>query len=219
VGLAGACRLPGPQKGRLPSNEGRGQGRRGGAPERAEAPRWPSRARPATVRQLLEFYELDMRSRGRGEESVGRVEYTRRTIEVLVPELLNKSVSAVTDADVFEYRNRRAREGTVVYQVIDGKKVRARVPSKPRRLVPSTRRHNGAQPGLHGADSDGARRLEDGADDAALCGGDGSDPQGSGGGSEWERTGESSGQRRSADERSIAFSDNFVSGRLLRMFR
>src|SRR4029450_8110308 len=39
--------------------------------------------RPATLRQLLEFYALDMRARGKGEASVCRVDYTRRSIEAL----------------------------------------------------------------------------------------------------------------------------------------
>jgi hypothetical protein len=34
----------------------------------------------------------------------------------------------------------------------------------------TSRRHHGTQPGLHGADRDGARRLEERGDDAALCG-------------------------------------------------
>src|SRR5262249_51500055 len=51
--------------------------------------------RPATLRQLLEFYALDMRARGRGEASVDRVDYTRRSIEALLPQLLDKQVSAI----------------------------------------------------------------------------------------------------------------------------
>ena len=86
---------------------------------------------PATLRQLLDLYAQDMRTRGLGEESVDRVDYTRRAIKALVPELLDKSVSAIGDAEIFAFRNARAREGTVVYQVVDGKKVRTRVPSKP----------------------------------------------------------------------------------------
>src|SRR3989441_3289346 len=87
--------------------------------------------RPATLRQLLEFYTLDMRARGRGEESVGRVDYTRRSIEALVPELLDRPVSAIGDAEIFAFRNAKAREGTVVYQGIDGKEVPMRGPSRP----------------------------------------------------------------------------------------
>lgn len=68
--------------------------------------------RPATLRHLLEFYALDMRARGKGEESVGRVDYTRRSVEAVTPEILDKAVSAIGDADVFAFRNGRARAGT-----------------------------------------------------------------------------------------------------------
>jgi len=88
-------------------------------------------ARPATLRQLLEYYGLDMAARGKGEESVGRVDYTRRSIEALLPELLDKPVGAIADADLFAYRNLRAREGSAVYQVVAGKRVKVRVPTKP----------------------------------------------------------------------------------------
>jgi integrase len=88
-------------------------------------------ARPATFRQLLEYYALDMAARGTGEESVGRVEYTRRSIEALMPELLEKPAGAIADADLFAFRNLRAREGSVVYRVVAGQRVKVRVPTKP----------------------------------------------------------------------------------------
>jgi integrase len=47
------------------------------------------------------------------------------------------------------------------------------------------RRDGGAQSRLHGADRDGARRLEDGADDAPVRGGHRSDAPGRRGGGEW----------------------------------
>jgi hypothetical protein len=50
-------------------------------------------------------------ARGRGEESVERVEYTRRTIEAIVPAWLDKPVSAITDADMFAFRSGRASGG------------------------------------------------------------------------------------------------------------
>ena len=88
-------------------------------------------ARPATLRQLLEFYALDMAARGKSEESVDRVDYTSRSIEALMPELLGKRVSAISDPDLFAYRNLRAREGSTVYQVVAGQRVKVRVPTKP----------------------------------------------------------------------------------------
>ena len=86
---------------------------------------------PATLRQLLDYYALDIAARGKGEESVERVDYTRRSIEALMPGLLVKPVSAIADADLFAYRNLRAREGTAVYQVVAGQRVKVRVPNKP----------------------------------------------------------------------------------------
>jgi integrase len=53
-----------------------------------------------------------MRARGKGEASVCRVDYTRRSLEAIVPDLLDKPVSAIADADVFVFRNGRVREGT-----------------------------------------------------------------------------------------------------------
>jgi hypothetical protein len=50
-------------------------------------------------------------ARGRGEESVERVEYTRRTIEAIVPAWFDKPVSAITDADMFAFRSGRASGG------------------------------------------------------------------------------------------------------------
>jgi integrase len=64
---------------------------------------------PATLRQLLDFYAEDLGARGRGEDSVERVVCTRRALEAVMPELLDRPVSAIGDADVFAFRNARAR--------------------------------------------------------------------------------------------------------------
>ena len=88
-------------------------------------------ARPATLRQLLEFYELDMKARGRGDESASRADYTRRSIEAVTPELLEKPVNRIFDADVFAFRNARAREGKTVWETIADERVRRRVPARP----------------------------------------------------------------------------------------
>src|SRR4030095_2473267 len=44
---------------------------------------------PGTLRQLFEFYAGDMQARGKGAESVERVEYTAHAVEALMPELLD----------------------------------------------------------------------------------------------------------------------------------
>lgn len=114
-------------------------------------------AAPATLRQLLEFYALDMEARGRGEESVDRVEYTRRSIEAVVPALLDRPVSAIGDADVFAFRNARAREGKVVTVVVDGVKHQRRLPAKASTINRDLRTHDQPRP------PDATRGPEEGA--------------------------------------------------------
>ena len=88
-------------------------------------------SRPATLRQLLEYYALDMVARGKGEESVGRVGYTRKVIEDIMPALLDKPVSAIGDAEVFAFRSTRVREGTLIYDRVKGKTVLDSAPTRP----------------------------------------------------------------------------------------
>jgi len=112
----------------------RREARPGGVAPGAEATRRSGRAgglAPATLRQLLEYYKLDMEGRGKGEESASRVDYTVAVLEALTPELLAKPVGAIKDSDIFAFRNVRLREGRLVYDLVDGKKVPHRVPAKP----------------------------------------------------------------------------------------
>jgi hypothetical protein len=88
-------------------------------------------AAPATLRQLFEYYAEDMQARGKGEESVGRVEYTARAVEAIMPALLDKPVTAIGDAEIFAFRNARGREGRLVITNVDGKRQERRVPNKP----------------------------------------------------------------------------------------
>jgi integrase len=48
-----------------------------------------------------------MIDRGKGDESVGRVNYTARAIEALVPELLDRHVSEIGDVEIFAFRRLR----------------------------------------------------------------------------------------------------------------
>ena len=64
------------------------------------------------MRKLFEFYAEDLKNRGKGEGSQERVEYTALAVETTTPELLNKAVGAITDADIFAFRNGRRRAGT-----------------------------------------------------------------------------------------------------------
>jgi hypothetical protein len=85
---------------------------------------------PLTLRQLFEFYAEDMQARGKGEESVGRVEYTARAVETLLPELLDKPVTTLGDADIFAFRNARAREGRRIVERVGKERRERRVPNK-----------------------------------------------------------------------------------------
>jgi len=53
-----------------------------------------------------------MKNRGKGEGSQERAEYTPPAVETIAPELPGKAVSAITDADIFIFRNGRRRAGT-----------------------------------------------------------------------------------------------------------
>ena len=61
--------------------------------------------------KLLEFYRLDMQARGRGDESAASVDYTRRSIEAVALELLDKPVSRTPTGRCSLFRNARARGG------------------------------------------------------------------------------------------------------------
>ena len=71
-----------------------------------------------------------MRARGKGEESVGRVEYTARGVEALMPALLAKPVAQIGDADIFAFHNARLREGKLVYERVGDERRAKRVPNK-----------------------------------------------------------------------------------------
>jgi len=66
---------------------------------------------PATLRALFEAYTQDLENRGKSEETVGRASQTATVIERLVPDLLTKSVAALTEADIFRFRQAREAQG------------------------------------------------------------------------------------------------------------
>lgn len=68
-------------------------------------------AAPASLRAALERYAENMARRGRGEESVSRVEYTARSIEATFPEWLDQPVMAIGADQVFDFRSARQRAG------------------------------------------------------------------------------------------------------------
>jgi len=64
--------------------------------------------RPATLRQLFEFYVGDLEARGKGSDTVGRAAKTAVAVESLMPELLDQPVTKIGDADIFAFRKKRA---------------------------------------------------------------------------------------------------------------
>jgi len=86
---------------------------------------------PGTLRQLLEFYVDDLEQRGKGVDTIGRAISTAKALERVTPDLLDMPVSAVGDAEIFAFRNGRAREGSVITQRVAGEEQQRRVPRKP----------------------------------------------------------------------------------------
>jgi integrase len=67
-------------------------------------------AKPATLRQLLEFYVDDLVARGKGPETIATASGTAHVVELLMPELLEKPVTKIGDADVFAFRRTRVEQ-------------------------------------------------------------------------------------------------------------
>jgi integrase len=82
-------------------------------------------ARPATLRRLLEFVE-DLAARGKGQDTIGRAVETAHVVELLTPELLDKPVTRIGDADVFAFRRARVeRSATALRFLAEAKGLRA----------------------------------------------------------------------------------------------
>ena len=73
---------------------------------------------PATHRQLFEYYLEDLEARGKGADTVGRAAETQHVIKRLMPELLERPVSRVGDAELYAFRQVRLREGKVIRERI-----------------------------------------------------------------------------------------------------
>ena len=86
---------------------------------------------PATLRALFEAYVSDLEARGKGPETVDRAARTATALEAVLPELLRKPVSRISEADLFAFRNARLREGKRVYESVAGETRERRVPTKP----------------------------------------------------------------------------------------
>lgn len=134
MGVAGAGGLSGPTPKRVLRDEERGEGRGGPALQTLKAERdraVHAEQAPATLRMLLEHYVADLEQRGKGDDTVIRATSTAKMIERVTPVLLDMPVSAIGDAEIFAFRNARAREGKVVYETVAGEEQERRVPNKP----------------------------------------------------------------------------------------
>src|SRR5260370_37316211 len=61
--------------------------------------------RPATLRQLFEYYAEDLEARGKGSDTIGRAAETAKAVERLMPELLEHQVGRIGDREIFAFRN------------------------------------------------------------------------------------------------------------------
>lgn len=88
---------------------------------------------PATLRQLFDAYAQDLEARGKGEETIARAVQTSAVLEALLPELLAKPVSRISEADIFAFRRARAERPcfTPRPKDPDRKPARPPAPAKP----------------------------------------------------------------------------------------
>lgn len=68
-------------------------------------------AQPATLRRLCEAYAADLEARGKGPDTVGRAAGTAKALEAVLPDLMDRPLTEVKAADVFGFRQARARAG------------------------------------------------------------------------------------------------------------
>jgi integrase len=88
---------------------------------------------PATLRQLFDGYAEDLEARGKGEETIARAVQTCAVLEALLPDLLPKPVSRITEADIFAFRRARAERPCLTARPKDPAKraMRPPGPAKP----------------------------------------------------------------------------------------
>lgn len=88
---------------------------------------------PATLRTLLDLYVADLEFRQKPSETVGRARDTLKTIGRVLPELVERPVSAIGDDDVWSFI--ATRERAVKAEVVAGKRVARRTPHAPARPI------------------------------------------------------------------------------------
>jgi integrase len=68
-------------------------------------------ATPATLKQLFEFYVLDLERRGKGADTISCAVTTAKAVEAVTPELLRLPIARVTARDVYAFQQARVRAG------------------------------------------------------------------------------------------------------------
>jgi hypothetical protein len=88
---------------------------------------------PATLRQLFDAYAEDLEARAKGEDTIAHAVQTCAVLEALLPELLAKPVSRITEADIFTFRRARAERSCFAPRPKDPdwKPARPPAPAKP----------------------------------------------------------------------------------------
>jgi integrase len=84
---------------------------------------------PATLRQLFDAYAQDLEDRGKGEDTIARAVQTCAVLEALLPELLAKPVSRITETDILTFRRARAERPCFASRPRDPEKRPVRPPA------------------------------------------------------------------------------------------
>ena len=84
---------------------------------------------PVTLKALFEAYVQGLVDRGKPEDTVVRAAQTARVVERVTPDLLARPVSRITDADIFAFRQARAREERFAVVIVNGEERQRRLPA------------------------------------------------------------------------------------------
>jgi hypothetical protein len=99
---------------------------------------------PATFRQLFDAYAEDLEARGKGEDTIARAVQPCAVLEALLPDLLAKPVSRITEADILAFRRARAERPCFTPRPRDPEQKPARPPAPAK---PSTINRTSARSG------------------------------------------------------------------------
>jgi integrase len=87
--------------------------------------------RPATLRVLLDLYITHLEDHRKSPETVATARQTVATVGRVCPELLDRPVSAIGDADILAFVRTRERAGRIITETVAGETRERRVPLHP----------------------------------------------------------------------------------------